>query len=188
MWSRVPKGGPIPRRLVDWLSAARTTPTPTIQSLSKVMSSAPLIASDYRQTSACLTAVAVYVVRLRLCSFKILAQKDGSVWHTGLVYGGRYRWVDTSPTSLIVILWIYTAVPITALDTKESWSTEREAADTRLAKARDESELSLSSGWCVVPGVSSSSVGAHVGTRGRTAMWAFPTSDWKKVQSLSELI
>jgi hypothetical protein len=29
--------------------------------------------------------VAVYIAKLRLCSFKILAQKDGSVWHTGLV-------------------------------------------------------------------------------------------------------
>jgi hypothetical protein len=29
---------------------------------------------------------------------------------------------------------------------------------------------------CVVPGVTSCSVGASVGARGRTAMWAFPTS------------
>jgi hypothetical protein len=54
--------------------------------------------------------------------------------------------VDISPTSLIVILWIYTAVPITALNTKESGSTEREVADMRLAKSRDEFELSLSYG------------------------------------------
>jgi hypothetical protein len=57
--------------------------------------------------------------------------------------GGRYRWVDTSPTSLIVNLWIYTAVPITTLNTKESGSTEQEVADTRLAKSHDEFELSI---------------------------------------------
>jgi hypothetical protein len=34
----------------------------------------------------------------------------------------------------------------------------------------------LLSDWCVVPGVTSSSVGARVGARGRTAMWAFPHS------------
>jgi hypothetical protein len=57
---------------------------------------------------------------------------------------------DTSPTSLIVHLWIDTArctVQVTALNTKESGNTERDVlADARLAKSRDESELSLSSG------------------------------------------
>jgi hypothetical protein len=54
---------------------------------------------------------------------------------------------DTSPTPLIVILWIYTTVPITALNTKESGNTERDVlADVRLAKSRDKFELSLSSG------------------------------------------
>jgi hypothetical protein len=60
--------------------------------------------------------------------------------------GGIYA-ADTSSTSLIVILWIYIAVPITALNTKESGNTERDIlADARLAKSRDEFELSLSSG------------------------------------------
>jgi hypothetical protein len=55
--------------------------------------------------------------------------------------GGIYA-ADTSPTSLIVILWIYTTVPITALNTKESGNTERDVlANTRLAESRDEFEL-----------------------------------------------
>jgi hypothetical protein len=45
---------------------------------------------------------------------------------------------DTSPTSLIVNLWIYTIVPITALNTKEFGSTEWNVlADARLANSRD---------------------------------------------------
>jgi hypothetical protein len=63
-------------------------------------------------------------------------------------YGGEVSMgADTSPTSLIVILWIYTAVPITTLNTKESGNTERDRlANTRLAESCDEFELSLSSG------------------------------------------
>jgi hypothetical protein len=50
--------------------------------------------------------------------------------------GGGIDAADASPTSLLVILWIYTAVPITALDTKESGNIEREVlADARLASS-----------------------------------------------------
>jgi hypothetical protein len=56
--------------------------------------------------------------------------------------GGDIDAADTSPTSLIVHLWIYTTVPITALNTKESGSTEWDIADARLAKSRKEFELS----------------------------------------------
>jgi hypothetical protein len=64
-----------------------------------------------------------------------------SVWGEG-IYAA-----DTSSKSLIVNLWIYATVPITALNTKESGNTDRDVlADARLAKSRDEFELSLSSG------------------------------------------
>jgi hypothetical protein len=50
---------------------------------------------------------------------------------------------DTSPTSLIVHLWIYTAVPVTALNTKE-FARRAGVVDTRLAWSRAEFELPLS--------------------------------------------
>jgi hypothetical protein len=55
------------------------------------------------------------------------------------ICGGRYRCADTSPTSLVVHLWIYTAhcsVPVTALDTKELDSSHIHFVTIGLRKAR----------------------------------------------------
>jgi hypothetical protein len=73
--------------------------------------------------------------------------------------GGGIDGADTAPTSLIVNLWIYTAVPITALNTKESGNNERDIADMRLAGSRDEFELSYRQAVATSAGILCGSVG-----------------------------
>jgi hypothetical protein len=107
----------------------------------------------------------------------LLSSYDQKVFRSrrGHQNGGRYRWAaDTSPTSLIVPLWILHSTllsPVTALDTKESGSTERGKL-----LIRDWPSLVTSSNcrYCPAWRNSFGGVGARVGAQGRTAMWAFP--------------